>query len=67
MMLRVTANPPPVAVIVTVRLARGAVEAAFNISEVDARPPLPAGMTGLALQVADTPVGRPLMAKLTAV
>jgi hypothetical protein len=66
-MLLVTEMPPPLAVMVTVAEARGAVVADFNVRVDEAWPAEPLGVSGLALQVAETPAGNPLIERLTAV
>ena len=66
-MLLVAVTPPPVAVIVTVCVAREAVLDAFSVRVADAWPEEALGITGFALQLAVTPVDNPLMASVTAV
>lgn len=63
----VTERPPPVAVIVTVAEASGAVAADFSVKIAEASPKEAPGVTGSALQAADTPCGNPLMERLTTV
>ena len=65
-MLLVTEMPPPLAVMTTVAEAKGAVVDDFNVRVAEAWPAEPLGVSGLALQVAETPAGSPLMERLTA-
>lgn len=65
--LPVAVTPPPVAVTVIVPLAGVAEIAAHSVNVEEARPPFAPGVTGFALQLAVTPAGRPLTARVTGV